>query len=120
MLHLLKMLYGLKQSGWCWYQKLSSIFTSLGFKQCSIDQAIFYKTNKEQNILTVVAVHVDDCMIAASSDKLTHKLIEGLCKQFEATDLGGLHWMLRLEIQHDCASGTCCARLGVAVLVTTF
>ena len=95
-LHLLKMLYGLKQSGRRWYQKLSSIFTSLSFKQCSIDQAVFYKTDKERNALTVVAVHVDNCTIAASSDKLTHELIEGLCKQLEVTDLGGLHWMLGL------------------------
>ena len=105
-LHLLKMLYSLKQSGWCWYQKLSSIFTSLSFKQCSIDQAIFYKTNKELNALTVVAVHVNDCMIAVNSDKLIHKLIEGLWKQLEVTDLGGLHWMLRVEIQCDHVSGT--------------
>ena len=105
MLCLLKMLYSLKQSGQCWHQKLSSIFASLSFKQCSIDQAIFY-TDKEWNALTVVVVHVDDCMIAASSDKLIHKLIEGLCKQLEVTDLGGLHWMLGLEIQHNCVSST--------------
>ena len=91
-LHLLKMLYGLKQSGQHWYQKLSSIFTSLSFKKCSINQAIFYKTDKEQDALTVVMVHVNDCMIAVSSDKLIHELIEGLCKQLEVTDLGGLHW----------------------------
>ena len=103
---LLKTLYGLKQSGWHWYQKLSSIFTSLGVKQCSIDQAIFYKANKGPNTLTVVMVHVNDCTITASSDKLIHKFIEGLCKQLEVTDLGGLHWMLRLEIQHNCVSST--------------
>ena len=106
MLCLLKTLYNLKQSGQHWYQKLSSIFASLSFKQCSIDQAIFYKTNKEQNALTVVVVHVDDCMITASSNKLTHELIEGLRKQLEVTDLGGLHWMLGLEIQCDHVSST--------------
>jgi len=35
---LVKTLYGLKQSGWRWYQKLTSIFTSLGFQQCQVDQ----------------------------------------------------------------------------------
>ena len=30
---LVKMLYGLKQSGHCWYQKLTSIFDTLGLKQ---------------------------------------------------------------------------------------
>ena len=36
-LRLIKTLYGLKQSGHRWYQKLSSIFVSLGFKQCAVD-----------------------------------------------------------------------------------
>jgi hypothetical protein len=37
MLCLKKMLYGLKQSGHHWYQKLSSIFDSLDFHKCSVD-----------------------------------------------------------------------------------
>ena len=40
-LRLKKTLYGLKQSGRCWYQKLSSIFESLNFTKCSVDQAVF-------------------------------------------------------------------------------
>ena len=40
---LVKTLYGLKQSGRCWYQKLSSVFLSLGFKQCAVDQAMYFK-----------------------------------------------------------------------------
>src|SRR5260370_25048111 len=66
-LSLMTTLYSLKQSGHCWYQKLSSIFLSLGFQQCSVDQAIFHKSDKCKKELTVVAVHIDDCMIAASS-----------------------------------------------------
>ena len=42
-LRLVKTLYGLKQSGRHWYQKLSSIFKSLGFAQCGVDQAIYFK-----------------------------------------------------------------------------
>ena len=98
MLCLLKMLYGLKQSRCCWYQKLSSIFLSLGFKQCSVNQAIFYKVDQDQKTLTVVTVHVDDCTIAASSKKLIKELITGLCKSLKVTDLGKLHWMLSVKI----------------------
>ena len=36
-LRLIKTLYGLKQSGCRWYEKLSSVFDSLGFKQCAVD-----------------------------------------------------------------------------------
>ena len=105
-LRLLKTLYGLKQSGRRWYQKLSSIFLSLGFKQCSVDQAVFYKVDQDQKTLMVVAVHVDDCTIAASSKKLVEELITGLHKSLEVTDLGELHWMLGIEIQHDRTSHT--------------
>src|SRR5258708_38019389 len=51
-LHLMKTLYGLKQSGRRWYQKLSLIFLSLGFQQCSVDQAIFHKSDKRKKELT--------------------------------------------------------------------
>jgi hypothetical protein len=41
-----KTLYGLKQSGRQWYQKLSFTLTSLGFTQCSIDQVVFFKSSE--------------------------------------------------------------------------
>ena len=105
-LRLLKALYGLKQAGRHWYQKLASIFFSLGFKQCSVDQAVYYKVIQHKNHLIIVAVHVDDCTIAASTRRLIEDLIEGLRKHVEVTDLGELHWMLGIEIQRDRAAGT--------------
>ena len=47
--HLKKTLYGLKQSGCCWYQCLVKILvTKNGFMCCEVDQAIFYKHEKGQ------------------------------------------------------------------------
>ena len=41
---LLKTLYGLKQSGRRWYQKLVNILVgTLGFTRCDVDQAVFFK-----------------------------------------------------------------------------
>lgn len=100
-LRLKKTLYGLKQSGRRWYQKLSSIFESLGFLKCSVDQAVFHKSDKGKNELTVVAVHVDDCTIAASTLSLIEDFKAGLRKHVEVTDLGELHWMLGVEIKRD-------------------
>jgi hypothetical protein len=84
-LRLKKTLYGLKQSGCHWYQKLSSIFESLNFKKCSVDQAMFYKANKTKNEVTVVAVHIDDCTIAASNLRLIEEFKAGLCKHVEVS-----------------------------------
>ena len=94
-----KTLYGLKQSGRCWYQKLSSIFDSLDFHKCSVDQAIFYKQNKSKNEVTVVAVHVNNCTIATSNLHLIEDFKAGLHKHIKITDLGKLHWMLGVEIK---------------------
>jgi hypothetical protein len=103
-LRLIKTLYGLKQSGHHWYQKLSSIFKSLGFMQCSVDQAIYFKVVVTKGKLTIVVVHVDDCTIIANTIRLINELKASLSKHFEVTDLGELHWMLGIEVKHDCPS----------------
>src|SRR5258708_23317215 len=105
-LHLMKTLYGLKQSGRRWYQKLSLIFLSLGFQQCLVDQAVFHKSDKRKKELTVVAVHVDDCTIATSSMRLVEDFKASLHRHVEVTDLGALHWMLGIEIRRDREAGT--------------
>jgi len=100
-LHLVKTLYGLKQSGQCWYQKLRSIFLSLKFSQCRVDQAVFIKWDKVKRELTIIAVHVDDCTMTATTIRLIQELKDGLRQHVEVTNLGVLHWMLGLEIQRD-------------------
>src|SRR5258708_29937457 len=54
----------------------------------------------------VIAVHVDDCTIAASSTRLVEDFKAGLCRHVEVTDLGALHWMLGIEIRRDWEAGT--------------
>jgi hypothetical protein len=84
-----------------WYQKLCEIFLSLGYKQSLVDQAVFYKLLPQVKQLIVVAVHVDDCMIAASTAHLIEDLKAGLSRHVEVTDLSKLHWMLSIKIRCD-------------------
>ena len=100
-LRLVKTLYGLKQSGRRWYQKLRSIFLSLNFSQCKVDQAVFFKWDRRKHELTIIAVHVDDCTMTATTIQLIHDLKDSLRQHVEVTDLGELHWMLSLEVQRD-------------------
>jgi len=100
-LHLIKTLYGLKQSGCRWYQKLTSVFAKLGFMQCAVDQAVYYRVIVVKGELTVVVVHIDDCSIIATTISLIDELKAGLCKHFEVTNLGELHWMLGIKIKRD-------------------
>jgi len=57
-LRLRKSLYGLKQAGRRWYQKFTQILSSLGFQQCKVDQAVFYKHVKTPRAIIVIAIHV--------------------------------------------------------------
>ncbi len=42
----------------------------LGFMKSEVDQAVFYRRDEGWKILTIMLVHVDDCLIVASSQPL--------------------------------------------------
>src|SRR4051812_9158556 len=96
---LLKTLYGLKQSGRRWYQKLVEIMTQLGFKRCDVDQAVFFKRTLKS--LIIILVHVDDCTIVASGLSLIEEFKAEVSKHVEITDLGELHWILGIEVRRN-------------------
>jgi hypothetical protein len=95
-----KTLYGLKQSGWRWYQRLIQILVgALNFTQCNVDQAVFYKC-LDRN-LTIIVVHIDDCMIVVTTIYLVVELKSKLHEHVEIMDLGELHWLLGIKIKWD-------------------
>lgn len=96
-LWLLKSLYGLKQAGRRWYQRLVQIMEALGFKRSDVDQAMFYR--RKGATLIVVLVHVDDCMIAGTSITLILRFKMEIAKFVTITGLGKLHWILGIEVK---------------------
>jgi len=95
-----KTLYGLKQSGRRWYQRLCEIMmTHLRFSRCDVDMAVFYKREGDGTI--IVLVHVDDCTIAASAVSLIVDFKTRIAEHVEITNLGELHWLLGIEIKRD-------------------
>ena len=98
---LLKTFYGLKQSGRRWYQRLVEILVEfLGFLHCEVDQAVFYKC--VSTLLIIMLVHVDDCIIVATTLPLINNFKVNLVNHIEITDLGRLHWLLGIEICREC------------------
>jgi Reverse transcriptase (RNA-dependent DNA polymerase) len=93
-----KTLYGLKQSGRRWYQRLVEIMvTHLRFSRCEVDQAVFYR--RRGNDFIIVLVHVDDCTIVATTQPLIDGFKVMIAKHVEITDLGEIHWILGIETQ---------------------
>jgi len=95
-----KTLYGLKQSGHRWYQRLVDIMLRhLGFTRCDVDQAVFFR--RQGWAVIIVLVHVDDCTIAATSMVLIADFKARISEHVDITDLDELHWLLGIEIKRD-------------------
>jgi hypothetical protein len=96
---LLKSLYGLKQAGRRWYQKLVEIMTKLGFLRCEGDQAVFYRRCEKTGVLIIVLVHVDDCSVVGKTKALVARFKVEIAKFVDITDMGELNWILGIEIR---------------------
>jgi hypothetical protein len=78
-------LYGLKQSGHMWYDRLSDYLTSKGYKNNTICTFVFIK--KTTSGYVIIAVYVDDLDIIGTNIKIL-EVIELLKMEFEIKDLG--------------------------------
>ena len=94
--HLKKAIYGLKQASREWNKSIESTLTKLGLTQSVADQCVYLK--RRNSMLTMVAVYVDDILIA-SNDKTTMNSIKiGLKNAYDIHDLGSVHGCLGIEV----------------------
>ena len=88
-------LYGLKQSSRCWNVVLSRFMESIGYSQSSADPCIFVR---KADTLSIVAVYVDDLIIATETEEEMKQVKELFQSQFMMKDLGELHYCLGITI----------------------
>jgi Reverse transcriptase (RNA-dependent DNA polymerase) len=60
-----KTIYGLKQSPWVWYGKLSNYLISCDFKVTNADHSLFSKIDK--NYTTIILVYLDDIIVTENN-----------------------------------------------------
>ena len=99
-----KSLYRLKQARRWWYDTLMCTLNDLGLCVTQADLGVFH-TQVEDDVL-ILAVHVNDCVITSSSSKLMHHYKQTLNTQYALTDLGPIHWLLRIRVTQDRAACT--------------
>ena len=96
--HLRKSLYGLKPAGRKWYDTICHALTELGLRVNDADPGVFtYHINNET---TILAIHVNDCLITDSSTNLISDYKQMLNER-PLTNLGPVHWLLGITITHD-------------------
>ncbi|KAD5960846.1 hypothetical protein E3N88_12318 [Mikania micrantha] len=92
-------LYGLKQSGRMWYNRLNEYLEKEGYKSDVISPCVLIKRSLTQ--FTIIAVYVDDINIIGSLEEI-EKAAEMLKKEFEMKDLGSTKLCLGLQFEHLC------------------
>lgn len=78
---LIKSLYGLKQASRCWNKKFSAFIEKFRFIVCESDPCVFVRTANGSRLL--LAIYVDDGLIAASNEKEIEPVINYLQMEFE-------------------------------------
>jgi hypothetical protein len=94
-----KSLYGLKQAGRTWHQKIDVALQKLGFISLPSDHCLYHRRTKTSII--ILALYVDDLLLAASSlDELKAFKVK-LTAEFEMEDLGEASFFLGTQITRD-------------------
>jgi hypothetical protein len=98
-----KALYGLKETPWAWYSRLSDKLHSLGFTTSKADISLFLY--KKGAITMFLLVYVDDIIVASSSSSVIDALLRDLNDDFALKDLGPLHYFLGIKCNTLATSG---------------
>ena len=91
-----KTVYGLKQAGRMWNNKLNDILIKIGFERLQSEPCVYIKKNKHNKIICIIAVYVDDMLIAGK--KRDVEIIKSEIKnQFELSDLGMVDYIIGIK-----------------------
>lgn len=99
-----KCLYGLKQASRAWYEKIHQALTDLGFKALSADTCLYLRWRG--STYTIIALYVDDLLIASNSIQAVNILKRDLSLRFSMKDLGEAHYVLGIQIDRDRSTRT--------------
>ena len=102
--HLIRTLYGLKQSGREWNHELDAAFLKIGFTRLVSDQCVYIR--RDGDCVWIVGVHVDDMLTLTPSSQHTTALHAELKKHFDLSKLGDVHQLVGLEVTRDRDAGT--------------
>ena len=82
-----KSVYGLKQSPRCWNSALDDYLKKMGFVQAAGDPCLYMSIEGE-----LIAIYVDNILLAGKSIKRLNAVKQALSQQFQVKDMGELHY----------------------------
>ena len=102
-----KSLYGLKQAPREWNHIVNNLLISKKFERMEADPCIYKKTErvkidgKKQVRHSIVALYVDDLLVACSTTRMCKDLEELFQSEFQMKITGEVKYILGMEINND-------------------
>jgi hypothetical protein len=94
-----KALYGLRQALRAWYSKFDASLAELGFQRGEAEHAVYTRGGGDMHL--IVGVYADDLIITGGNSSELMQFKERMKSKFQMTDLGKLHFYLRLEVNQS-------------------
>ena len=96
---LIKSLYGLKQSGRRWHANINQSLLAIGFTPLHADRCVYVR--RKADCINIIALYVDDLLIASSKASDLHSIKRRLTQQYEMEDMGEATFILGIDIKRD-------------------
>jgi hypothetical protein len=110
-----KSLYGLKQAGRTWHHKIDVALKDRGFTALEADHCVYIRRTALSVI--IIALYVDDLLIASSQPTELAQFKDDLTAQFEMEDLGEAAFILGIDIKRSRADRS--ISIGQAAYINT-
>lgn len=101
---LLKALYGLKQSSKAWFEKIDEFLLAIRFKLSDSNPNLYVKDCKDG--FAMLALYVDDLVLAAATQKLLDQIKYQLIERFKMKNLGNLTYCLGVQVLRNRSAGS--------------
>ena len=96
---LIKPLYGLKQAGNAWNNRINDILIEIGYRRLIADPCLYVL--REASLLGILSLYVDDMYNTGTPPRALEYTFEELSKRIEITDLGPVKHLLGVAISRN-------------------
>lgn len=90
-----KAIYGLKQAGNVWNEKLGKTLNEMGLKKCHLDPCIFFNENRDM----IIGIYVDDMIILYKHESELQRFKAQLKGKISVKDIGTARSCIGINIQ---------------------
>jgi hypothetical protein len=110
---IIRSLYGMKQAGCIWNKTMYARMLDWGFTPLSSESCIYYHSAPSGT--TLAAVHVDDFLTIASSQKDNDQFKAQMCEVWTISDSGVVKFVVGIAVEWD--HPNCCVNLSQTALI---